>query len=549
MAIGFSSRFLAGGFLCLSLGAAFAYAAPPAVTSVFPAGMQRGQTATVTLSGTLPQWPATIVASTPALQIAPGKEKGQLQITAAASGCEGLHFLRVVDDGGASAPIPFLVGTATESLEVEPNNNPKTAQVVTLPSVVNGKLQAGGDSDAFRVKLKAGESLVAAIDARCHLGSPVDAVLQVCDDQGFVLAQNNDARGLDPLLVYVAPKEGEFLVRVFGFDAEPNASIVLSGNANMVYRLTLGLAPLADFGWPLAVPKSGGTIELSILNVPAGAAPLSRVIPAAMLPLGQGIPRTHLYLQDEGRLGVIRVSLRDFPCITKEQATGDVAVPVSISGRFQSKEDKHVYRLKAAPKSKVQVKVLSVSEEYQADPFVSIRTSTDQKLAEQDDAGEKRDCELTVAVPDDGIIVVHIHDFLGEIGPRHVYELQVVPQVPSFQATTTINSIDAAPDKPATIPVAIQRIEGFAGEVEVSIVGLPEGWTAPAVTSVGGKDTAAEVKLLLTPTAEAKPGFVRIVARAKEAPAGESEVLFYQTLGAVKVGFAEVYLVAPKVAK
>ncbi|MGV3607155.1 MAG: PPC domain-containing protein [Planctomycetaceae bacterium] len=525
-------------------------AAAPSVTSIYPAGVQRGQTVRATLSGNFPQWPVTVVSSTPTLQISPGKDKGQIEITAAATGSEGLHFLRVVDDGGASAPFAFVVGTVAETLEVEPNNSPQAAKLMELPAVVNGKLQSGGDSDAFRVKLSTNESIVAMLDARCYLGSPLDAVLQICDDQGFVLVQSHDARGLDPIVSFVAPKDGEYLVRTFGFDSEPNASIALSGNPNMVYRLTVSKGPVADFAWPIAMPLSGGTFEHIARNLAKDSQAPRQTLPAITMPWGQGLPRSHLFLSTEQELGVMRLPLHPFPCITAEQAQGELTVPISISGRFQSATDKQSYRIKAPAKSKLNIKAIAAQEEFQSDPFVSVHTSADQKLAEQDDASDKRDCELTVAVPDDGIVVIRVHDFLSEFGFRHAYELQVVPQVPLFLATTTISSIDASPDKPAIIPVAIGRIEGFAGEVEVVAANLPEGWSAlPVVSTQGNKDTATEVKLTLTPTAEAKPGFIRILARVKDQPATESEVVFYQTLGAVKLSFAEVYLAVTKPAK
>lgn len=541
--------------VCLTLALLMGIALPlqaaaPSVTSIYPAGVQRGQTVKATLAGNFPQWPVTVVSSSPSLQISPGKDKGQIDITAAATGSEGLQFLRVVDEGGASAPFAFVVGTATETLEVEPNNSPTAAKLLELPTVVNGKLQSGGDSDAFRVKLNANESMVAMLDARCYLSSPLDAVLQICNDQGFVLVQNHDARGLDPIVSFVAPKEGEYLVRIFGFDSEPNASIALSGNPNMVYRLTVSKGPVADFAWPISIPISGGTFERLARNLPKDSQAAKQTLPAITMPWGQGLPRSHLFVSTDQELGVMRLPLHPFPCITAEQAKEEIAAPVSISGRFQSPTDKYTFRIKAPAKSKLNIKAIAVQEEFQADPFVGVYTSADQKLAEQDDASDKRDCELTVAVPDDGIVVIRVNDFLGEFGFRHAYELQVVPQVPTFIATTTLSSIDAAPDKPAIIPVAIGRIEGFAGEVEVVATNLPEGWSAPPVVSTqGNKDTATEVKLTLTPTADAKPGFIRIVARPKDQPAMESEVVFYQTLGAVKLSFADVYLAVTKPAE
>jgi hypothetical protein len=57
--------------------------------------------------------------------------------------------------------------------------------------------------------------------------------------EAFVAAQNHDAVGLDPQLVFAAPKDGRYLVRLFAFPSEPNSTIGFAGTDNYAYRLTL----------------------------------------------------------------------------------------------------------------------------------------------------------------------------------------------------------------------------------------------------------------------------------------------------------------------
>jgi len=53
-----------------------ACAAPPAVTSLFPAGAQRGTTVEVTAAGTFERWPVQAWISGHGVAVAPGKDKG-----------------------------------------------------------------------------------------------------------------------------------------------------------------------------------------------------------------------------------------------------------------------------------------------------------------------------------------------------------------------------------------------------------------------------------------------------------------------------------------
>src|SRR5689334_9669816 len=172
------ARALAAGS-CLLLLTPAGRAAPPAVTSFFPAGAQQGKTVDVTANGTFERWPAQAHVEGKGVTVRVGKEKGKLSFQVAQDAAPGTYWVRLYDEKGASSPRPFLVGTLPEVLEQEPNDDYHKPHAVPSPSVVNGRLEKAGDVDCFAVKLIKGQTLVASLEAQHLLRSPMDAILQV----------------------------------------------------------------------------------------------------------------------------------------------------------------------------------------------------------------------------------------------------------------------------------------------------------------------------------------------------------------------------------
>jgi hypothetical protein len=103
-----------------------------------------------------------------------------------------------------SGSLLFARDTLPECLEQEPNDRPEIAQPVTLPIIVNGRIDRPGDWDVFRFEGRAGSPIVAEVTAR-RLGSPLDSLLKLTDASGRLLASNDDFedRGA-PLLTHQA---------------------------------------------------------------------------------------------------------------------------------------------------------------------------------------------------------------------------------------------------------------------------------------------------------------------------------------------------------
>lgn len=500
----------------LLLGGA-ASAAPPTVTHLFPAGGQAGTTAKVTAFGTFERWPVRAWVEGKGVEVAAGKEKGELSVTIAADAVPGPRWLRLIDEHGASTARRFLVGTLPETREKEPNDDVSSAQAVTAPVVVNGRLVKAGDVDCFALQLRQGQTLVASLDAQRSLASPMDGVLQVVSDRGFVLARNNDYAGLDPQVTFRVPTDGRYVIRVFAFPATPDASVRFAGGDRFLYRLTLTTAGFADHAFPLAVERANPSpVELVGWNFPPAARK------AVLEPRGDD-EATAFHHEAAGTVSVRR---EPHPCVVhtrpgNPKSPQEIRPPVTVSGQLEKPGEAHAFRFQARKGQTLLFQVESANLGFAVDPVVKV-TSADGEVVSKTSAptrggrrGRARAAagagDTTFAVPSDGLYQLELRDLFEDGGPRHLYRLRALVAKPDFGLTVPRDQFFLTPGKTVDIPVTIDKRHGFQGAVELATERLPEGVRAETVSgtilrlSAGEKATSS--------------GPLRIVGRAKGKPA------------------------------
>ena len=253
--------------------------AVPFITGVFPLGGPSGAKTSTELSGwNLPTTKLTVDAK--------GAKAGYYPVSLRAGAI-------------SSNRVPFALDTLPEALEREPNDTPANPQRVTLPVIVNGRIQQPGDTDVFSFDGRAGTQVVAEVVAR-RLGSPLDSALELTDAAGVRIGFNDDhedkSAGLvthqaDSLLTATLPASGKYLLRISDTQHQ--------GSPDHAYRLRISLAR-PDFDlWiapssiitpgggsvavtAFAVRKDGfaGDIVLSLKDAPGGFALSGGVVPA-----------------------------------------------------------------------------------------------------------------------------------------------------------------------------------------------------------------------------------------------------------------------------
>lgn len=220
----------------------------PFITSIFPLGGREGVPTVVAVSGWNLPWQQVVLDTTP--------------------GPDTIRASNWRYAGGLSNTLCYAVDSLPECMESEPNDSVDTAQRVTLPQIINGRIGRPGDVDLYRIEGRAGEEVVAEVVAH-RLGSPLDSLLRLLDADGKVVAWNDDfddkSAGLethhaDSYLRAKLPRDGSYWVRLSDTQGH--------GGEEYGYRLRMS-APQPDFALRI-VPSSlnllsGRTVPISVM--------------------------------------------------------------------------------------------------------------------------------------------------------------------------------------------------------------------------------------------------------------------------------------------
>ena len=272
----------------------------PYVTHVYPLGGRRGSTTKIELHG--------VNLSATSMELA------------LAADSPSLRWLNVQQNGMTSNSFPFAVDDLPEMQESEPNDSLAKANRVTVPAIINGRIQKAGDEDYFVFKAEAGQKLVMEVQAR-RLDSPLDSILTLFDAEGKKLAENDDppsplaepnpannipypdlACNVDPLdalvthmadsrLVHQFAKSGDYIVRIRDVQEKGGEEYayrlkIAPARPDYVLRLNTDSARLAQGDSAVmavtVLRKDGfdGEIKLTVPDLPAGLMASDAVIPA-----------------------------------------------------------------------------------------------------------------------------------------------------------------------------------------------------------------------------------------------------------------------------
>lgn len=497
----------------------------PKVQRALPAGCQIGKSCEVTLSGTFATWPVQVWSDAAEINIRASETSGKLTVTVAENASPGLHFYRVFDANGASPQLPLIVDNCADTLEVEPNDHHRKAQLIdSLPMAVHGCLEKSGDVDTFQVSLKQGQTLVAVLDGQ-KIGSPMDADLQVLNSNGIILAQQLDHRGLDPELEFTAPADGNYQIRVVAFPDTPNSTIAYAGGEKFVYRLLLTVGPYVEFAVPAGLStQRENTLELLGINLAPGtkvtlppASPSTRELSFSSILGMVSLPATSgdLFVDTEPNNGPAteaKASKSGDKQPDGSPANQSITLPCIVTGKIDYAGDKDSFSFRSSKDSRWKIKVEAQALGSQLDAVLTLKNNDGKQLATNDDVGENRDPSLSWVTPADGDYLIAVHDMYRQGSKNHWYRIVIEPEQPDFSLTTTTDMFVGKLNQPIEIPVTIQRTLDLPGEIAIGLDTDLSG-SRFEVISKKGDDSAKSVKLIIK-SAEPFSGPIRIIGRS-----------------------------------
>lgn len=491
----------------------------PQIDFVFPAGGMRGTTVSIRPGGKPGDGPLQVWSDTDLLAVTVSEKGDTASVRIADNLLPGIYHLRFFNTHGASSLKPFVVGRLPESEEKEPNNRLSEANAVPESGgVANGILQEAGDVDTYAILLRKGQTVVGSMLAHRELNSPMDATLQLLNPRGTLMEQNDDDHGNDPQLVHEAREDGIHYLRTFAFPSEPNSTIQFSGAASYVYRLTVSTGPFADHAMPMAIQRqSESRVALSgwnisetsrspLISADSTTGALVRVDPELTLPVFLDVVDHRSFVEPAG----------DISATVNGSASlqTDLAVPFSMSGVIRRRMEKDRFRVTGRKDQRVRIRVIARTRFSQLDPMISVTAEDDREILTADDIdGANMDVQTELTFPSDGVFHFIVTDRFEHGSERHFYRLTVEEPRPDFSVTAADNAFIKSADQPISIPITIDRKDGFLAPIDFRLEGLPEGLVSEPTRSEKDGDSAKAVTLKISgATAQGFHGPVRIVA-------------------------------------
>ena len=523
MSLSIGQKLLAGLVIVVLLGTAPVQAASVELKSFYPAGGALGSKFSVTATGTFPKWPVQAWVSGQGVSVTAGKAKGSLDVSVNSTAVPGIYWVRLYDEQGASGLRPLIIGSLPETIEKEPNDHPAKAQPLVGSTTVNGRLEKSGDVDGYAIELKAGQTVVASMVANTTLGSPMDATLQVCSTDGFVVQQVDDGHGVDPHMVFVVPTSGTYVFRMFAFSIKPGSRVNLAGAADFIYRLTITTDGYVDHALPMSLQHGKvSPVQLFGWNLPESS---------AATPTESDSDTASVFFPETS--GTIELPFHDHPAIL---ATGDASVskpqplsiPATVSGRLGTAKSRHYFGISTTEKAqRVAIQVQSRSLGYPLDAQLRLLGPEGKVISQADDKRDVRDPELAATISaKGGPYVIEVSDAHDRGGLSYVYRMSVETPQPDFSLTVAAGTFEVAAGKELEIPVTILRKEKFVDPVKITTVGLPEGVTVTTAESDAKGATAKAVTLKVTGGAVATSGSFQIVGESTGELARKREAVF-----------------------
>jgi hypothetical protein len=516
----------------------------PMITHVTPVAVQRGQTAEVTVegqmnfagvykalfegSGLTAEVVATPAPKTPRQGVntprSPQVRSVKLKVTVAADAAPGVREFRLASDLGVSSVGQLLVVDDPVSVESGDNNTPQKANPLAVPGVVCGRIEAVEDVDYFKFHAEAGQAIAfevvcARLQDKIHdLQKHADPLLAVFDAEGRELAANDDFYFADPLLLFKAPKAGDYFVQV--------RDSKYDGDPRWVYALLATDRQYVSHCFPMA-GNPGQTVAVEAVGSVPGAR-FTVTVPSA--------PGLHLVQFDSprGRLNPIAFISSPLPQVleqepndTPEQATR-VSIPCGINGRIGTRRDLDHFVFTAAKGKAIrfEVKARRFGTPLQSglDSVLDVLGPKGAVLASNDDLFGK-DAGLVFTPPADGDYVLRIRDLNSKGGPTSVYHIEADWARPDFTLRCDPDKAMIGPGSSTAWYVHVVRANGFTGPVKVEVHGLPKGITASPLT-IPPTMTQGLVVLTAAPDVPVDAVNVQVVGTGTVAgPGGKEEAL------------------------
>jgi hypothetical protein len=577
-------RFISFVLLCACASPALAQLPTTQLTSIFPPGAKQGSTAEVTIAGADMDevhqlhftHPGIIAAPqlSGATALTPAKPiPNKFVVTVAADTPKGIYEVRAYGRFGLSNPRSFVVGTLRETLDPGGNTSPEKAIELPLGTTLCGRVDPS-TFEFVRLNLKKNQPVLVEVMAR-RIDSKLDGTLVLLDASGRELTRVKQGAGADPVLLFSAPADGLFTIKL--------SDAVYGGGDDYFYRLTASDAPFVDYVFPPSgvagssakytifgrnlpggKPAAGLTIHgmpleklETTIPLPADEAAQSRLDVSGASPLARAWQDAIEYRlpTESGPANPVSIYFAAVDSLAAEQEPNNqpaqaqkLKIPCEVAGQFYPERDFDWYEFEAQKGQTFWIEAIASQLGLASDPCLllyRVKGDAQTEITQADDLPDRGrrnpateqfdathdDPAYKFVVPEDGTYRLMVRDQFGDgrRDPSYVYRLVLREPQPDFrllayalsppptqqlQNQTPLAAASLRQGGTVAINVVLQRRDEFDGEVSIQVEGLPTGVSCPGAV-LGGTVTEGTLVLLAAEDASAWAGPIKIVATTR----------------------------------
>ena len=461
---------------------------------------------------------------------APKLQTMTVRFTVAAEAQPGVRDFRIGTPNGASTLGQLVIARDAVLSEEGDNNTRDKANAITLPATVCGAIEKAEDVDYYKFSVEAGQALSFHVRSqrlqdRIHdLQQHVDPIISLRDANGTTLKASDNAFFADPFLSYQFEDAGEYFLEI--------RDVRYQGNQYWEYAIETNDRPFVTNVHPMAVGRGQQTrLELVGFRMPetrTAFVSIPRDRPAGgerwQLPMGESVSNP------------TPVVVSDLPVFTELAGENNapasaqlVSLPVGITGRIDSESDIDCFSFVAMKGEQFSFEVIARREQSSLDSHLRILDASGKQLALNDDLrlGKRGFADSWIEnwkAPADGTYLIEIRDLHLRGGANFVYFIRATRSLPCFELYIDTDKTQLTPGTSGVIFVRAVRKNGFTGEIQLGIDGLPAGVDPSCGRILADKGQDGTIVLTVKEDAPLALANVRVTGNAKHTLADGREL-------------------------
>ena len=419
----------------------------------------------------------------------------------------GVRDFRIATPTGVSTVGQLVVVNDPVIVESDKNNTMESATEAKLPATLCGRIESAEDIDYFKFHVEAGDTLCfhvrcMRLQDRIHdLQKHADPILSIRNSSGSTIGSSDNVFAADPFLAHTFSNSGDYYLEL--------RDVRYQGNQYWGYSVEVSKRPFVQTVFPLAVSANEKTsVGLIGHAVPDGEqrqvllTSTATRIQDASIDLGSG------FCQPIQMVSSVHppVQETDSENNTLNQAQ-PLSIPGGVNGKIETQGDLDYFAFDAKKGERLTIEVIARRAGSSLDPHLRILNEQggQQQIADDIRIGKRNFADSRIenwTVPADGKYVIEVRDLQLRGGNPFVYFLNVTHSSPHFELFADTDKTPLTPGNSGVVYVRVERKNGFDGEVQLQVDGLPSGVTAACGKILPGRQDGC---IVFSAAADTKP--------------------------------------------